>query len=394
MTIARGVGAAVVGAVTLIGSALAAADPVMLIFYVAYTGVALVLLARQPSNLVAWLLLVIGLTFLTTITPGLDIQSLQDGSADGLTWLRAWIASWGGVLAYIGVFLLAVVFPSGRLPAGAWGRLVLAVTVFSCAGVVLRAIAPTIVVNPEGVQEYILPNPFAVAPEAAAWTRLPSDLTTLTLLPVVIAVAAAGGSLIVRYRRATGVLRLQLRWVVAAMTLLVAGFLFGLAASVAIGEPASGDWAWIPVIVAFPLVPIAIGVAVTRYRLFEIDRLISRTIGYGLVTVALFALFAVVNLGAQTLLAPFVRGDTIAVAISTLVVAATFDPLRVRLQRLVDRRFNRARIDHERTIDDFASGLRQELDVDRLVAHIADTVQGAVEPRMLTVWRRDPGGRW
>jgi hypothetical protein len=391
VTTTRAVVSTLVGAVAVIGLVLATADPFTLVFYVAYTGVALVLLTRQPTNLVAWLLFGIGLAFLTTTTPGLDIESLQDGTADGITWLRAWISSWGGVLSYVGVFLLAAVFPSGRLPAGRWGTFVLWVTIVSCIGVGLRAVAPTFIVNPEGIREYTLANPFAVAPDAMIWTRLPSDLTTVTLVPVVVAVAAAGVSLIVRYRRATGVLRLQLRWVVAAMTLLVGGFLFGLASSAVFGDPGGADWAWIPVIVAFPMVPVAIGIAVTRYRLFEIDRLISRTIGYGLVTVALFGLFAVVNLGTQTVLAPFVRGDTVAVAISTLVVAATFSPLRARLQRLVDHRFNRTRYDHERTLATFADGLRQDLDVDRLFAHIRGSIDAAVEPRSITVWRRDGG---
>lgn len=391
MTLSRGLLWTGLGLVSLAALLVAAADPFSLLFVVAYVGVALVLIARQPDNVVAWLLLTIGLTFLTTTTPGLDAQSLQAGTADGVDWVRAWVSSWGGVLTYIGIFALAVVFPAGRLPGGRWGLLVRATLVLSVAGVVLRAVAPTITVNPDGVLETVVRNPFAIAPASEFWQILPDDLVTMTLLPVVLAVAAAGASLVIRYRRATGILRLQLRWVVAAMSVLVAGFLFGLGVSVALGEATSGDWAWIPVIIAFPLVPVAIGVAVSRYRLFEIDRLISRTIAYVLVTVALFGLFAVVNLGAQTVLAPFVRGDTVAVAISTLVVAATFNPLQARLQRLVDRRFNRARYDQERTLDAFADGLRQDLDVDRVVAHIRATVDAAVEPRSMTIWRRDEG---
>jgi hypothetical protein len=392
MSLRRGIASVVVGVVALGGLILATSDPFTLVFYVAYVGVALVLLARQPTNAVAWLLFGIGLAFLTTTTPGLDIEALQDGTADAITWFRAWVSSWGGVVSYLGVFLLAVVFPSGRLPAGRWGRVVATVAILSCVGIVLRAVAPTITVNPTGLQEYDLPNPYPVAPDAAFWSSIPIDLTTLTLVPVVIAVAAAGVSLVVRYRRATGILRLQLRWVVAAMTLLAAGFLFGLSVAVVMGEAGTGDWAWIPVIIAFPMVPAAIGIAVTRYRLFEIDRIISRTIGYALVTVSLFALFAIVNLGAQAVLAPFVRGGTVAVAISTLAVAATFNPLRARLQRLVDRRFNRARFDHERTLDSFADGLREDLEMDRLVTHIRATVEAAVEPRSISVWRRDGGG--
>jgi hypothetical protein len=259
----------------------------------------------------------------------------------------------------------------------------------ACVAVVaVMAVAPTMVVNPDGIRDEVLPNPFAVAPDAAIWASLPPGSTGMTIIPVFAALAVAAISLVVRYRRATGILRLQLRWLVASISALVIGLLFGLSVAIVIGQ-AAGNWAWIPVILAFPMVPIAIGIAVSRYRLFEIDRLISRSIGYALVTVTLFALFAIVNLGAQAVLAPFVRGGTVAVAISTLAVAATFNPLRVRLQRLVDRRFNRARYDQERTLVTFADGLRQDLDMDRLVAHIRGTVEAAVEPRSMTVWRRD-----
>lgn len=390
--VARAVGMVLVGTVSLVGLVLSTADPFTLVFYVAYVGVSVALLGRQPGNVIAWLLMGIGFAFLTTTTPGLDVQALKDGTADGATWVRAWAASWGGTLSYVGFVALAIVFPSGRLPAGWRGRLALTALLACVAVVAVMAVAPTMSVNPDGLRDEILPNPFAIAPDAAIWDSLPPGSTGLTIIPVVGALAVAAVSLVLRYRRATGILRLQLRWLVAAMTALVLGVVFGLGVAIVVGE-GSGNWAWIPVILAFPTIPVAIGIAVTRYRLFEIDRLISRTIGYALVTVALFALFALVNLGAQAVLAPFVRGDTVGVAISTLVVAATFNPLRVRLQRLVDQRFNRARFDHERTLDAFAGGLRQDLDVDRLLAHVQQTVHAAVEPRSLTVWRRDEGRR-
>lgn len=388
--LSRALGTVLVGTVALVGLALSTADPFTLVFYVAYVGVAVALLARQPANVIAWLLMGIGFAFLTTTTPGLDVQSLKEGTADRATWVRAWAASWGGTLSYVGFVALAVVFPSGTLPAGWRGRLALTVLIVCLATVAVMSVAPTMVVNPDGLRDEILPNPFAVAPDAAIWASLPPGSTAFTVIPVVAALVVAAISLVIRYRRATGILRLQLRWLVAAMTALVVGVMFGLAVAIVVGE-GSGNWAWIPVILAFPMVPIAIGIAVTRYRLFEIDRLISRTIGYALVTVALFALFALVNLGAQAVLAPFVRGDTVGVAISTLVVAATFNPLRVRLQRLVDRRFNRTRFDQDRTLVAFAGGLRQDLDVDHLLAHVQDTIHAAVEPRSLTVWRRDGG---
>jgi hypothetical protein len=371
------------------GLLLALPDPFTLMFYVSYVGVGVLLLARQPGNTVAWLLVLIGSTFLTTTTPGLDVEGLRDGSADGLTWFRAWVSSWGGTVSYLGFFALAVVFPSGHLPSGIAGRLAALVLLLSGSLVAFMAVAPTMAINPDGTNDILLPNPFAVLPEADWWTQLPPGSTGLTIIPVIIALAVAAGSLLVRYRRSSGILRLQLRWLVASMASIVGCVAFGLVVSTLLGE--AGGFAWLPVVIAFPTVPVAVGVAVSRYRLFEIDRIISRTIAYACVTIALFVLFAVINLGTQALLAPFVGGDGVATAISTLVVAAAFNPLRVRAQRVVDRRFNRARYDQERTLAAFSAGLREDLDVDRVLEQVRETVERAVEPRMISVWSRDGG---
>jgi MFS family permease len=360
------------------------------VFYVAYVGVGVLLLVRQPRNTVAWLLVVIGLAFLTTTTPGLDVEGLNDGTADASTWLRAWVSSWGGTLSYMGFFALAVVFPSGRLPGGWAGRLAALVLIVTGVFVAVMAVAPTMTIAPDGTNELTLPNPFAVLPDAALWASLPSGSTSLTVVPIIVALVIATGSLLVRYRRSSGILRLQLRWLVASIASIVAGVLFGLVASTLLDDGAS-FLPWIPVVIAFPTLPIAVGVAVSRYRLFDLDRVISRTIAYTGVTIALFALFVVVNLGTQAVLAPFVGGDGIATAISTLVVAAAFNPLRLRAQRIVDRRFNRVRYDQERTLEAFVGGLREDLDMERLLGHIRSTVDDAMEPRTIAVWRRDDG---
>jgi hypothetical protein len=372
------------------GLVLALSDPFSLVFYVAYVGVGVLLLVRQPRNTVAWLLVVIGLAFLTTTTPGLDVEGLNDGTADASTWLRAWVSSWGGTLSYMGFFALAVVFPSGRLPSGWAGRLAALVLIVTGVFVAVMAVAPTMTIAPDGTNELTLPNPFAVLPDAALWASLPSGSTSLTVVPIIVALVIATGSLLVRYRRSSGILRLQLRWLVASIASIVAGVLFGLVASTLLDDGAS-FLPWIPVVIAFPTLPIAVGVAVSRYRLFDLDRVISRTIAYTGVTIALFALFVVVNLGTQAVLAPFVGGDGIATAISTLVVAAAFNPLRLRAQRIVDRRFNRVRYDQERTLEAFVGGLREDLDMERLLGHIRSTVDDAMEPRTIAVWRRDDG---
>ena len=150
--------------------------------------------------------------------------------------------------------------------------------------------------------------------------------------------------------------------------------------------------AWVPASVAFMLPPIAIGIAVMRYRLYEIDRLISRGLSWAVLSGLLLAVYAGAILLLQTLLGDVIQGQTVAVAGSTLIAAALFQPLRRRVQSAVDHRFNRARYDAERTAIDFAERLRNEVDVDHLRTALAATAGGAVHPAGVGVWlRRSPG---
>jgi hypothetical protein len=154
-------------------------------------------------------------------------------------------------------------------------------------------------------------------------------------------------------------------------------------------QPGIGGPVWVLVAaVGLLLVPVSVGIAVTRYRLYEIDRLISRTIGWALVTSVLLAVFAVVVVGLQAVLASLTQGDTLAVAASTLVASALFQPVRRRVQRAVDRRFDRARYDGERTAAAFAERLRDQVDLTELKTDIAVTVATALRPSSTELWIR------
>jgi hypothetical protein len=217
-----------------------------------------------------------------------------------------------------------------------------------------------------------------------------------TILDVVIAVAVGAllGSyllalvdLVVRYRRATGIERVQMRWVVAAAALPVGV----LAALLALGDRIWALW----YVMAFTLVlPIAaIAIAITRYRLYDIDRIVSRTIGYAVVTAVLFGVFFIANVALQRALGDIVGESPIVVAASTLVVAALFQPLRTRVQRVVDRRFHRSRYDAEQTVSGFAGRLRDQLDLPTLTGELRRATIDAVEPSATTVWLRARGMR-
>ena len=168
---------------------------------------------------------------------------------------------------------------------------------------------------------------------------------------------------------------------------IVIGFLVGLLATSILGSALDG-LVWAPAIISFALPPVAIGIAVLRYRLYEIDRIVSRTISWALLTVILGATFILVVLVLQTVVAPITGSSELAVAGSTLLVAALFQPIRRRVQHVVDRRFNRTRYDAESTVSAFAARLRDEVDLERLRAEVLATATQTVEPSAVALWLR------
>ena len=144
-------------------------------------------------------------------------------------------------------------------------------------------------------------------------------------------------------------------------------------------------------ILGLVLLPIAVGIAILRYRLYDIDRIISRTVSYGAVTGILAVVFVGTILGLQTILVSFFSGNSVAVAASTLVVAAIFQPLRRRVQSVVDRRFNRSRYDAERTAAAFSTHLQDEVDLANLNAEVRQVVAATVAPVTVGLWIRHGG---
>jgi hypothetical protein len=185
--------------------------------------------------------------------------------------------------------------------------------------------------------------------------------------------------------RSSGVVRAQVRWVLSGVAAALLGVVSLLLADrtwplVGIG--------WVLLLGSPILIPIGIGIAILRYRLYDIDRIVSRTLGYALVTAVLAVAFLAANLVLQAVLAPIVRADTIVVAASTLLIAALFAPVQTRIQRAVDRRFHRARFDAERLAAGFADRLRDEVDLDTLRSQTIATAAGAIEPVSAGLWLR------
>jgi hypothetical protein len=270
--------------------------------------------------------------------------------------------------------IVALTFPDGHLPSPRWRW---------PAGVALAAIAgATIlpVLTPGEIERLTGTNPLGID-ALPAWL---SDLAgPLAGIGIVLISLLGFAAVVARYRRGSGIERQQLRWFVAAVVLAVVPI------TVAPLADEMGGPVWLLVAeFGLLLVPVAIGIAVTRYRLYEIDRLISRGLSWAVLSGLLLAVYAGAILLLQTLLGDVIQGQTLAVAGSTLVAAALFQPLRRRVQAAVDHRFNRARYDAERTAVDFAERLRGEVDVDHLRTALAMTAGGAVNPDGVGVWLR------
>jgi hypothetical protein len=361
------------------------------VWFIPYAGVGAILLIRRPQTSIGWILLALGWNYaiVTANVPG-TIEQFADATFDVPVKLFAVIHNGStGVLFYL-YLLLVTVLPSGRLPTRRWGavtRLALAIGLVSvAAGCVMPVISATVIGYPRGLTVH---NPVALLPDLPIWRVITSETVGL---PILVMVVPAAISLVVRTRRSRGIERQQLRWIAASIGFVVlavaAGFAMSSLAPDLYNGP-TGGLAWLPALVAFPTVPIAIGIAVLRNRLYEIDRIISRTLTYGLLTAVLVGVYAAAFVLLQAFLARFTSGGgTIAVAVSTLAAFALSQPLRRRLQSTMDRRFDRSRYDAERTIEGFAAHLRDEFDVERLGGELRTVVGRSLAPASVGVWLR------
>jgi hypothetical protein len=272
---------------------------------------------------------------------------------------------------------LALVFPTGRIPSRRWALPVGLAATATVVGIIINLFLPgQIAVGTPSSR-----NPFGIEAMPAGFEAAAEVLDAAALLGFTVLGIAA---VLTRYRSGDAALRHQLRWFIAAVLLTAVPLPISIA-------PGVGGPQWFALAaLGLLLVPVSVGIAVTRYRLYEIDRLISRTIGWALVTGALVAVFVATVIGLEALLGRITQGETLAVAASTLVAFALFQPLRRRIQAAVDRRFDRAGYDAQRTAIDFAAGLRDQVDLSSISNDIADVVETALRPSTIGVWLREP----
>jgi hypothetical protein len=272
---------------------------------------------------------------------------------------------------------LAIGFPDGRLPSRRWRIPVTLAGLILLGSSLVAILRPGSIVGMEGTS-----SPFAIAGLPAPIADSGGLLEALGVLLTALLGLAAVFS---RYRSGTTLVQHQLRWFLAAVS--IAAIPLAISVQPVIGGP---QWFLIAT-VGLLLVPVSVGIAVTRYRLYEIDRLISRGLSWGLLTGMLVAVYAAAVLVLQGALAGVTQGQTLAVAASTLLAAALFQPLRGRLQHLLDRRFDRGRYDAEQTMELFAERIRNEVDLGTLRADVEATAGRSLRPLAVGLWLRARG---
>jgi hypothetical protein len=350
-------------------------EPLLVVAGVSAATVGAVVASRRPSHPVGWLLLAFGL-FLgaTGVTAaygpyGLLVRPGAPPAASLVAWYYPAFAT--AALACMGFVMLLT--PTGSLPSPRWRWWAGIAAAAPLAGLLAVPLAPP----PPGSYQ-ALDTPFDFHTLHGALLVIDQVALAVTILAIMV----AAGSLVVRFRRARRVERQQLRWVALAAAMA------GLGAAVALPALALGATGLIGSVAAqfcVAVLPVAVGAAILRYRLYDLDRIISRTLAYGLLTLLLGGGYAGLVLGLGQLLG---SSSSLAVAVATLAVAAVFQPARRRVQDLVDRRFNRRRYHAAQTIAAFSGRLRQQVDLDTLTAELVGVVEQTMQPTSVSLWLR------
>ena len=381
---AGGIVLRVIDPAPMIPDALGAGDLTMLsiVFLgVTFASVGALLVVRRPENAVGWWMVLIGASnALAGLSGAITFSAVADGPSRAATaGAAAWLTN---LLLVLGSLALGLgfIFPTGRGHTAAWDRFVRAGALTLGAMFVVL-----ILIRPGPLQIFAsIENPFGFGPDVRTVLGLPTSTLVVAsaafLFPVFVL------SVVSRYRMSDRIGRQQLKWFILAQVVSLGGM--AAAATGALIGDRPPEVGMVVFGFAGALVPVAIGIAILRYRLYAIDRIISRTIAYAAVTATIGVIFATLLLALTALTASVAGGETIAVAASTLAAFALFQPVRGRVQRAVDRRFDRSRYDADMAVRTFAGRLRDDIDIGAVCREIVDTASAAVRPATADVWLR------
>jgi hypothetical protein len=354
---------------------------------VGYSVIGAIIASRLPNHPIGWICCAIGFIAAVEHFSGeyavYALVARPDSLAGGNVTL--WMSNWVWILMFGLIVFLLLLFPNGRLPSNRWRPFAWFSATVTAVGAILAAIAPDSTPGPNSDANALrsLPNPFGIE-------GLPNLQQPVQVLVLSVGLVAAASLVIVRLRNAGGIERQQVKWLIYASAMLFGALILkDTVFSPLGGTPWGLGVGYLLVAVGGLGGPIAIGIAILRYRLYEIDTLINRTLVYGSLTATLIALYFG---GIVVLQRIFViltgQQSTLAVVASTLLIAALFNPLRHRIQSFIDRRFYRRKYDARKTLEAFSAQLRNESDLDALSDDLLGVVRETMQPAHVSLWLR------
>jgi len=368
-----------VGAVGVIVLQDASAESLGALGFAGWAGVGTLVALRQPDNAVGWILLATGIAFAAGEVGESYAAEPSNPGRVGVAWLSGFTTN---VWFSLAVVFLPLLFPHGRLPSPRWRPVLWLGALELALGAASAAFTPG---ELELRQSAGIENPLGVA------GGLPEAAGVLSVVLGVVVVVLAAASVVVRLRRARGAERQQLKWFAYVGVLAAACLFVAVTVGTSLGDDASDGLtavavvAWLSGLALLGLgLPAATAIAILRYRLYDVDVVIRRTLVYGALTATLGATY----LGLVLLLGVTLGTSNLAIAASTLAVAALFRPARARIQGAVDQRFYRRRYDASRTLEAFGARLRDELDLEALAADVRGVVRDTVQPAHVSLWLR------
>jgi hypothetical protein len=356
----------------------------LVLSFLAFAVVGALVASRQPRNAVGWLFLATPVfAFGGAFAEEYAFRAIIASPGEPAGIVAAWFYGWMWFPALGSIMLVPLLFPDGKPPGPRWRWLLWVSVTLLALTTIGAAVSPGEIDSSwPGTHEKPLTIDGLEGFLDAA--QDPGGLAFVILLLCLLA------SVVVRFRRSRGDERQQMKWMLVAVALLIAQIFV----EEALGDRTPDAVSGLVFAMAVASIPVAAGVAMLKYRLYDVDVVIRKTLVYGSLTVLLALAYAGLVLGGQAVFSSFAGGSNLAIAVSTLVVAALFLPVRSRVQRVVERRFYRRRYDAERTLEAFGARLREQVELDALRGDLEGVVRDTMQPAHVSLWLREAGLRY
>ena len=343
--------------------------------------VAALILSRQRRNTIGWVLMVVvgGFVVGTPLETYTEHVASSSSTPTAVLLLVVWFSNWNWLLLIFPLLFILLLFPNGRPPTSRWRWVGVSAIVWAALFVLVATLSRRLT-----TPDLTLDNPIGILGKGTV-----ELLASVWIAGLLLLLAACASALFVRYRRANDTEREQIKWLLYACAVFVVVYVGGTIGEVA-GSNSVGGYIWgILFGLSLVMLPAAIGIAVLRYRLYEIDVVINRTLVYGSLTALLVAVYFGGVVGSQFVFRALSGGESqLAVVASTLAIAALFNPLHRRIQSFIDRRFYRRKYDARKTLEAFSARLREETDLEALNGELVEVVTGTMQPTHVSLWLR------